>query len=189
MFHDYDPSDPFLHSFFPLPPTTSQSDSPDDGDALLQECFFSVAGIVGFFFILISLFLLTLTLGSCTTTRIVEVETVRTDTIHLTHLQRDSIFRHDSIYLKEWMQGDTVFQWRDRWHTQYVEKKVHDSIYIATHDTVPQPYPVEVEVPAPLSWHQHLRLWLGNILLIALLLAAGYGAFRLWRRFHMRSEG
>lgn len=40
------------------------------------------------------------------------------------------------------------------------------------------------EVPAPLSWHQHLRLLLGNILLIALLVAAGYGAFRLWRRFH-----
>lgn len=49
---------------------------------------------------------------------------------------------------------------------------------------VPKPYPVEVKVPAPLSWHQHLRLWLGDILLIALLLAAGYGAFRLWRRFH-----
>lgn len=49
---------------------------------------------------------------------------------------------------------------------------------------VPKPYPVEVEVPAPLTWWQHLRLWLGNIMLIALLLAAGYGAFRLWRRFH-----
>lgn len=49
---------------------------------------------------------------------------------------------------------------------------------------VPKPYPVEVEVPAPLTWWQQLRLWLGNILLIALLLAAGYGAFRLWRRFH-----
>lgn len=48
---------------------------------------------------------------------------------------------------------------------------------------VPVPYPVEVEVPAPLTWWQHLRLWLGNILLALLLLAAGYGAFRLWLRF------
>ena len=82
------------------------------------------------------------------------------------------------------MQGDTVFQWRDRWHTQYVEKKVHDSIYIATHDTIPQPYPVPEYIERPLTWWQHLRLWLGNILLALLLLAAGYGAFRLWRRFH-----
>ena len=29
-----------------------------------------------------------------------------------------------------------------------------------------------------------IPVWLGNIMLIALLLAAGYGAFRLWRRFH-----
>ena len=40
------------------------------------------------------------------------------------------------------------------------------------------------EVEKPLTWWQQLRLWLGNILLATLLLAAGYAAFLLWRRFH-----
>ena len=49
---------------------------------------------------------------------------------------------------------------------------------------VPVPYPVEVEVEKPLTWWQQLRLWLGNILLVVILAAAGYGAFRLWRKAH-----
>lgn len=66
-----------------------------------------------------------------------------------------------------------------------VQTKVvtRDSIAYRERD-VPQPYPVPEYIEKPLSWWQHLRLWLGNIMLIALLLAAGYGAFRIWRRFH-----
>ncbi len=49
---------------------------------------------------------------------------------------------------------------------------------------VPVPYPVEVEVEKELSWWQQLRLWLGNILLLTILAAAGYGAFRLYMKIH-----
>lgn len=49
---------------------------------------------------------------------------------------------------------------------------------------VPKPYPVPEYIEKPLTRWQQLRLWLGNIFLALLLLAAGYGAFRLWRRFH-----
>ena len=53
-------------------------------------------------------------------------------------------------------------------------------------DSIPKPYPVEVikEVPAELSWWQRLRLWLGNLLLLAVVAACGYGAWRLWRVYH-----
>ena len=53
-------------------------------------------------------------------------------------------------------------------------------------DSIPKPYPVEVikEVPAELSWWQKARLWLGNICLLAILAACGYGAWRLWRVYH-----
>ena len=57
-------------------------------------------------------------LTGCTTTRLVEVETVRIDTTYITKWQHDSIWRHDSIYVKEYTQGDTVYLVRDRWHTQ-----------------------------------------------------------------------
>ena len=61
---------------------------------------------------------------SCTTTRV--VERVRTDTLMITKHQRDSIWLHDSTIVK--VKGDTVEV--ERWHTKYVEKAVHDTIYI-----------------------------------------------------------
>jgi len=63
------------------------------------------------------------------------------------------------------------------------KETVRDSI-VYKEKEVPVPYPVEVEVEKELSWWQQLRLWLGNILLLAILAAAGYGVFRLWRKFH-----
>ena len=51
---------------------------------------------------------------------------------------------------------------------------------------VPVPYPVEVEKEKPLTWWQQLRLWLGNILLVAIIAAAGYGAVRLWLRLRLK---
>ena len=118
-------------------------------------------------------------LTSCTATKYVEVEKVRTDTTYITKWQRDSVWLHDSIHVTE--KGDTVRI--ERWHTKYVEKQVHDTTYVATHDTIPQPYEVVKEVPAELSWWQRLRLWLGNAVLLALLGVVGYYGWRLWRVF------
>ena len=39
-----------------------------------------------------------------------------------------------------------------------------------------------VEVPAQLSWWQNLRIWLGNIVLLALVVTAGYGVTLFRRR-------
>ena len=119
-------------------------------------------------------------LTGCTTPKVVEVEKVRTDTCYISRQQRDSIWLHDSVHVKEFMAGDTVYVLRDRWKTKYVERQVHDTCYVATHDTVPQPYPVEVEVPAELTWWQRLRMQLGGALL--LLLAGGV----VWRLVRAR---
>lgn len=61
------------------------------------------------------------------------------------------------------------------------KETVRDSI-VYKEKEVPVPYPVEVEVEKPLTWWQQLRLWLGNILLAAIIAAAGYGAFRLYMK-------
>lgn len=147
----------------------------EKSDKAYKGCFWSlVASIVTF--VIVSVLLLT----SCTTTKVVEVEKVRTDTTYITKWQRDSVWLHDSIRVKE--KGDSV--WVERWHTKFVEREVHDTLYQAVTDSIPVPYEVIKEVPAELSWWQKLRLWLGNIVLLALLAVAiyyGVKCYKVWR--------
>lgn len=118
--------------------------------------------------------------GCKTKERVVTVEKVRTDTTYITKQQHDSIWLHDSIYMKEWLQGDTIYQLRDRWHTKYIEKLRVDTFLRLKTDSVPVPYPVEkiVKVEKPLTWWQQTRLHLANITLYLLAIFAG---FKLWQ--------
>ena len=79
-----------------------------------------------------------LMLSGCTTTKYVPVIEHQTDTLIQRVVERDSIHVHDSIRVTE--KGDTVTI--ERWHTQYRDRWHHDSVYVAHHDTIPQPYPV-----------------------------------------------
>lgn len=117
-------------------------------------------------------------LTSCTTTRVVTVEKVKNDTTYITKQQRDSIWLHDSIRVSE--KGDTIRI--EKWHTKYIEREVHDTLYRAKHDSVPVPYPVEKIVPAELSWWQQARIHLANILLYAILI---FGIIKLGK-WHLK---
>lgn len=121
--------------------------------------------------ILIAAMLLAL-VGCKTKTVVITVPEVRTDTVLVTKSQRDSIWLHDSIYVSEKTEGDTVWIKVSKWQTKYVEKEVHDTTYISTHDTIPQPYPVEVikYVEKKLSWWQQSLMGLGCITAVALVL-------------------
>ena len=99
--------------------------------------------------------------GCKTKEKVVTVEKVRNDTTYITKHQRDSVWLHDSIHVTE--KGDTIRI--ERWHTKYVEKATHDTLYQATHDSIPQPYPVEKLVERELSWWQQTRIHLANIML------------------------
>ena len=149
----------------------------DNIEKSYKGCWWSLLGFIA----TMVLFAVT-ALTSCTTTKVVTVEKVRNDTTIITKWQKDSVWLHDSIHVKE--RGDTVLV--EKWHTKYVEKQVHDTTYVATHDTIPQPYPVETikVVPAELSWWQKLRLWIGNIGLLAILGAVGWFGVRLWKVYH-----
>jgi hypothetical protein len=144
-----------------------------------KGCFWSMVLALATFLI-VSVILLT----SCTTTKVVEVEKVRTDTTYITKWQRDSVWLHDSIMVTD--KGDTIRI--ERWHTKYVEKQVHDTTYVATHDTIPQPYPVETVkvVEKELNWWQRLRLWIGNVGLMALLGFVGYWGVRCYKVYKYR---
>lgn len=105
-------------------------------------------------------------LTSCTTTRVVTVDRVKNDTTYITKQQRDSIWLHDSIHVMD--RGDTIRI--EKWHTKYIEREVHDTLYRAKTDSIPVPYEVIKEVPAELSWWQTARIYLANILLYAILI-------------------
>ena len=111
-------------------------------------------------------------LTSCKSHEPTIVERVRTDTVRITQQQRDSIYLRDSIFVNQWQSGDTIFQIRDRWHTQYVKNEVRDTFYKARVDSVPVPYPVIKKVPAELTWWQQCRLHLANIVLWVILIIA-----------------
>ena len=125
--------------------------------------------IVGIIIGLWALFLMTMCTG-CTTTKYVTVPEYHTDTLIQTKIVKDSVYMKDSTHVSE--KNDTVKI--EHWHTEFLKKEVHDTVYISKTDSVPAPYPVEVtkEVPAKLTWWQQTRLYLANILLILAALAA-----------------
>ena len=157
MFTDYhNPNDYWM--------TNDQYDGMTDDERIASGCL-QIAAFIGMLFIAL---LVCLLFGSCTTTEYVTVEKVRNDTVWQNHTKHDSIRVHDSIYVKEWMKGDTVYRDVYRWHTKYIEKQVHDTVYQATHDTIPQPYPVIKVVEKQLSKTQIALMIIGGLSLMAI---------------------
>ena len=113
-------------------------DGMSDEDRLKSGCMQGVMLIV----MAITALLICALISGCTTTQYVPVIEHHTDTLIQTKVQHDSIYINDSTVITE--KGDTVKI--EKWHTKYVEKQVHDTLYIAKNDTVPQPYPVIKEV-------------------------------------------
>lgn len=111
---------------------------------------------------------LMLAFSSCTTTKYVPVEHHTTDTVYQSKLQRDSVWLHDSIHVSE--KGDTVRI--EKWHTKFIEKVSHDTTYVATHDTIPQPYPVTQYVEKPLSKIQKTLIGVGIFALMGIIIFA-----------------
>ena len=128
----------------------------------------------------LAVLLLIALLTNCTSTKYVEVEKVRVDTTYITKWQKDSVWLHDSTFIKE--KGDTVLI--EKWHTKWRDRLRVDTIYQATHDTIPAPYPVTEYVEKDLNWWQRLRLWIGNIGLLAILTVCCWYGVKLWRISH-----
>jgi hypothetical protein len=115
-------------------------------------------------------------LSSCTTTRYIPVIEHTTDTLVQRVVERDSIHVHDSIRVTE--KGDTVTI--ERWHTQYRDRWHHDSVYIAHHDTIPQPYPVTEYVERKRTTFEWVLLAFGVLFIIASLLFLIYKIKKLF---------
>ena len=147
----------------------------DDRDDMMRAFIRAILAIFTFVFFL---FILSLIAGCKSHERVVVVETVRADTLRLSHNIRDSVWLHDSIFIRD--RGDTMFI--ERWHTRWRDRTVHDTTYIAKKDSVPVPYPVEVKVPRELSWWQRLRMHAGGVALSLLAIWLGIQIWKIYKK-------
>lgn len=145
-----------------------------------QESGETIKNIVKTFLVCLAFALLGWLLSGCTTTKYVPVIENHTDTLRVVQHHRDSIYLHDSTYVHEFIQGDTVRIVTEMWHTQYRDRLKTDTVYRSKTDSVPVPVPVEkkVKVEKPLTWWQQARLHLANITLCLLAIFAG---IKLWK--------
>ena len=132
-----------------------------DEERMKAGCL-QLAGIVG---AIIVALLICAFFGSCTTTEYVLVPEYHTDTVRISHNTHDSIYVHDSTYIKE--KGDTIRI--ERLHTKYIEKQVHDTIYESRTDSVPKPYPFVKVVERELTTNQKGLMIFGALALMAFI--------------------
>ena len=110
---------------------------------------------------------------SCKSVKYIPVVTTKIE--YRDNFVRDSIFRYDSVFVRD--KGDTLIL--ERYKYLYKNRIVKDSIFI--NDTIRIPYPVEVmkQVKAPLTSWQSFQIWCGRFALFTLLLACIYFVWKL----------
>ena len=85
----------------------------------------------------------------------------------------DTIYLHDSVFVREVMRGDTVYlthtEYRDRWRIREVHDTIHNTQYI----TQTIEHPPEKYVPKFYKWCTGLLWAIG-------LLAIGYWLLKWW---------
>ena len=110
---------------------------------------------------------------SCKSVKYIPVETTKIE--YRDNFVRDSIFRYDSVFVKD--KGDTLIL--ERYRYLYKNRIVKDSVFI--NDTIRVPYPMEVikQVKAPLTSWQSFQIWCGRFALFALVLAGIYFVWKL----------
>ena len=104
------------------------------------------------------------------------VNTLRLDSLFRSAMQRDSIYVHDSIYVRE--KGDTVtkyvekvrYQYKTLTDTIYRNISQRDTVYIERTDSVVVEKPCYIE--KRLKWYESGFLWLGKMCCIAAILWA-----------------
>lgn len=121
--------------------------------------------------------LLLLIVWSCRTTEYVPVEVIKIDTTYINHIQRDSIYQRDSVYILN--RGDTVLITQTKY--LYRDKLVRDTVYASRTDSVQVPCPVERKLT---KWEQ-IRLDMGSwtiwTIIIVILIVIGYMIYKLKR--------
>ena len=100
-------------------------------------------------------------------TEYIPIETVRTDSIFLAKLQKDSIYIKDSVFVRQG--NDTV--WKEKYKQIYKYVLQRDTVYISRIDSVQVPVPVEKKIG---FWEQKKQeaglIIIGMVITLAILL-------------------
>ena len=100
------------------------------------------------------------------------IEKVRTEYVAQEVHHRDTIITRDSVYIREWMKGDTVFV--DRYRDRYVYRdRWRDSIRVKV-DSFAVERVKEVQVEKPLSWGKRAKIGAFWWLVLAVAVLAGW---------------
>ena len=113
-------------------------------------------------------------LVSCRSVKYVPVETVKTDSVYVNKVQRDSIRLQDSIFV--FVKGDTVRI--EKYKYLYRDRVVVDTVRLMERDSVQVPVPVEKE----LSRWQRWKLEVGGFAMAGITVLLAVGIFRIVRK-------
>ena len=91
---------------------------------------------------------------SCTSVKYVPVESIKTDSVRVVDVQRDSIYVQDSVIVRE--KADTIFV--TRWRTEYREALRVDTVQIIRTDSIQN----IIEVERKLSKLQQTQMDIGR---------------------------
>ena len=127
--------------------------------------------------------LIIVALVGCKTKEYVTVPVLHTDTLRVVQHHRDSIYLHDSTFVREYVQGDTVRVVTEMWHTRFRDRLKTDTIYRSRTDSVPVPYPVIKEVKKPLTLIEKGLMGTGIAALTAILIFFFIHFKKLFSRF------
>lgn len=100
-------------------------------------------------------------------TEYIPIETVRTDSIFLAKLQKDSIYIKDSVFVRQ--ENDTV--WKEKYKQIYKYVLQRDTVFISRIDSVQVPVPIEKKIG---FWEQKKQeaglIIIGMVITLAILL-------------------
>ena len=119
--------------------------------------------------VIIVMMFMAVAVTGCKTTTYVPVVEHHTDTLRVVQHHRDSIYLHDSTFVREYIQGDTVRIITEMWHTKYRDRLKTDTLYRSRTDSVPVPYPVVKEVKKPLNFFEKAMMGTGIGSLVGIL--------------------
>ena len=136
---------------------TNRNDKPQPRDYAIAACLITIVVV------------LCLLASSCCSARVVEKIIHQRDTTYVEKVQVDSVYKRDSVYVKE--KGDTVYIYKEKIRDRY--RYIHDTIRLVKADSVFIDRPVEVEKEKPLTWWQTARLeafwWLAGAVVLLLV--------------------
>ena len=105
----------------------------------------------------------------------VPVETVKTDSVYVNKVQRDSIRLQDSIFV--FVKGDTVRI--EKYKYLYRDRVVRDTVRLVERDSVQVPVPVEKELSRWQRWKLDLGGFAMAAIVITVLVVVGRMVYKL----------